>query len=234
MTLSRVGTEPFVKLIAGLGNPGREYANTPHNVGFAVTDLLCERLDGSWHLEPRFKGRVARVTHAGESVLLVQPQTFMNASGDCVGAIANYFRIEPDDLMAVLDDVELPPGRLRIRPQGGDGGHRGLASLIMEFGTDRFVRVRIGVGRGAHASQGQSLVGHVLGRLPPEAQEAVDRVLPVAADALLETIRSGASVAMNKYNGYGVEAAHETATPAEGSDGVLVPEEQGTSHVEKV
>lgn len=213
-----------MKLIAGLGNPGREYERTPHNVGFDVVDLLCRRFGGDWRLAAKFSGRVAKVPFEGDALLLVQPQTFMNASGECVGPLMRYYRMEPADVVAVLDDVELPPGRLRIRAGGGDGGHRGLASLIANFGTNAFPRVRVGVGRGSHAEQGQGLVGHVLGRLSAEAQDALDRVLPLAAEAVLETVRRGAGEAMNKYNGLNVEAARDAAAPATGTAAVSTPE----------
>lgn len=212
-----------MKLIAGLGNPGREYERTPHNVGFDVVDLLCRRLGGDWRLTAKFNGRVAKVPFGGDALLLVQPQTFMNASGECVGPLMRYYRMEPADIVAVLDDVELPPGRLRVRSGGGDGGHLGLASLIGNLGTNAFPRVRIGVGRGSF--EGQGLVGHVLGRFPADVQALLDQVLPVAADAVLHTVRRGAVEAMNKYNGFSVEAAREAAVPATGTEVACAPEE---------
>lgn len=220
-----------MKLIAGLGNPGREYERTPHNVGFDVVDLLCRRLGGEWRVSAKFEGRVAKVASGTLPLLLVQPQTFMNASGQCVGALMRYYRLEPADVVAVLDDVELPPGKLRIRAGGSDGGHNGLASLIAHLGTGAFPRVRIGVGRGVHAGQG--LVGHVLGRFPADVQEVVDRVLPVAADAVLHLARRSVGDAMNKYNGFSVEAVRSETVPAPVGADVRTPKEQGAgSHVD--
>lgn len=223
-----------MKLIAGLGNPGREYERTPHNVGFDVVDLLCRRLEGSWRASAKHEGLVARVALEGEGFLLVKPLTFMNASGRCVGALARYHRVAPQDVVAVLDDVELPPGRLRIRPEGGDGGHNGLVSLVEALGTTAFPRLRIGVGRGA--PERRELVGHVLGRFPQETQALIDQVLPVAAEALLQIVRRGVPEAMNRYNGFTVEALRSATDPAPaGTTPARALKEQGAEiHVEKV
>lgn len=192
-----------MKLIAGLGNPGREYESTPHNVGFDVVDAVCRRLDSSWRVSARHEGLVAKASFEGEGIVLLKPMTFMNASGRSVSSLMRYHRMEAQDVIVVLDDVELPPGKLRIRPGGGDGGHNGLASLIEYLGTTDFIRLRIGVGRGNLRNRG--LTGHVLGRLPPESQTLVDKLLPLAADALLQIVREGVSAAMNSYNGMVVE-----------------------------
>jgi len=136
-----------VKVIAGLGNPGREYAQTPHNVGFDVVVMLAERLQAEWRNSRRFQARTARATFAGCECLLVQPQTFMNLSGTSVAAVLRYHGGCPADLVVVLDDADLPLGRLRIRKSGSSGGHRGLASVIDVLGGGDFARVRLGVGR---------------------------------------------------------------------------------------
>ncbi len=222
-----------MKLIAGLGNPGREYQHTPHNVGFEALELLCRRLNGEWRDSSRFAGRIARVLYGSVPLLLVQPQTFMNASGECVGAVARYFRVAPQAVSVVSDDVALPPGRLRIRFGGSDGGHRGLQSIIQHLATDGFTRLRIGVGRGEQPARG--LVGHVLGRLPADEQERVDRVLPVAVEALLCLVRDGTAAAMNRYNGYLLEDERTTAAVPDPPPGRGATDEQGASgHVEKV
>lgn len=191
-----------MKLIAGLGNPGREYERTAHNVGFDVVDLLCRRLGGTWQAVSRFTARVAKVSHGRDQILLVQPQTYMNDSGHAVGPLAHYYRIEPRDLVAVSDDADLPPGRLRVRPGGATGGHRGLASLIECLGTQGFARVRVGIG---HGTDGRSLADHVLGRLPDAVRETIDKVIPVAADAALCVLSDGPVAAMDRYNGFEIQ-----------------------------
>ena len=200
-----------MKMIAGLGNPGREYERTAHNVGFDVVDELCRRLGGSWQTVSRFNGRVAKVARGSDQILLVQPQTFMNDSGHCVGPLAHYYRIEPKDIVAVSDDADLPPGRLRVRPDGGTGGHRGLASLVECLGTGAFARVRVGIG---HGSDGRDLAAHVLGRLPDDVRRRIDQVVPVAADAALAVLATGVTKAMERYNGFTLPEEEETAPSA--------------------
>lgn len=192
-----------MKMIAGLGNPGSQYAGTPHNIGYDVVELLCRRLNGAWREERRFCGRVAKVSADAEAVLLVQPLTFMNASGECVGPLMRYYRLSASDVTAVLDDADLPAGRIRIRLEGSSGGHNGLASLIASLGTASFPRVRLGVGRGAHS--GEKLSRHVLSKNSPETQRILDQVIPVAADAVECIIRTGVTQAMNTYNRFTTE-----------------------------
>ena len=188
-----------MKMIVGLGNPGREYERTAHNVGFDVVDELCRRLGGSWESASRFNGRVAKVRHGADQLLLVEPQTYMNESGRCVGPLAHWYRIEPKDIVAVSDDADLPPGRLRVRPDGGTGGHRGLASLVECLGSGAFVRVRVGIG---HGTDGRDLAAHVLGRLPDDVRSRIDRTLPAAADAALDVVALGAAKAMERHNSF--------------------------------
>ena len=192
-----------MKLVAGLGNPGRDYERTPHNIGFDVAELLCRRAGGEWKDSLAFMARVAKVTVEDATLLLVKPMTYMNASGESVGPLMRYYKMAPGDVIAVLDDVELPPGKLRIRSGGGTGGHNGLASLTQALGTPEFPRVRIGVGRSAHKEQ--SLANHVLGRIPAETQAVLERVVPVAADAVCLVALRGVDAAMNMYNGFTVE-----------------------------
>ena len=188
-----------LKLVAGLGNPGAAYVRTPHNVGFEVLDHLAARLDGAWREQARFKACVARVKVAGAELLLAKPQTFMNASGEAIGALLRYYAVAPADVVVVSDDADLPAGRLRLRPEGGAGGHRGLLSVIEACGTQAFARVRVGVGRGASE---QDLVGHVLGRLDPARAAAVGRTVDVAVDAVLCLVAQGIAEAMNRFNGW--------------------------------
>ncbi|MDX9867933.1 MAG: aminoacyl-tRNA hydrolase [Kiritimatiellia bacterium] len=189
-------------MIAGLGNPGEAYANTPHNVGFDVVDLLAERLGGSWKHSSRFHAFVARTRCAEEPLLLVKPQTFMNLSGTSVVPLLRYYGGEPGDLTVVLDDADLPLGTLRIRAAGGTGGHRGLTSVMEALGSDAFARVRLGVGREGRGS----LADHVLGKFDEARQEKARAVVEAAADAVLCLTEKGLNEAMNRYNGWRADA----------------------------
>ena len=186
-----------MKLVVGLGNPGREYERTPHNVGFAVAEVLARRLGGTFKASVRFQARIAMVAHGGQDVLIVVPQTFMNASGVAVGALVRYRKLVPADVMVVLDDADLPLGDLRIRKQGGSGGHRGLASVIQALGADAFERVRIGIGRGEAK---RDLVDHVLSAFTAAEWPTVQAVTEEAADAVLCSVEQGVDAAMNRYN----------------------------------
>ena len=193
-----------LKIVAGLGNPGAEYARTPHNAGFGVVDRLAGRLDGTWRNHARFKASLARVRSGDADLLLAKPQTFMNLSGESVGALMRYYGASAADLVVVSDDADLPAGRLRVRPDGGAGGHRGLISVIEACGAQNFARVRVGVGRGA---AGAGLIGHVLGRLAPEDEDAVMKTLDAAADAVLCLVAQGVAEAMNRFNGWDATGA---------------------------
>jgi PTH1 family peptidyl-tRNA hydrolase len=190
-------------MIAGLGNPGEAYANTPHNVGFDVVDLLAKRLEAGWKNSSGFHARVARVAYAGETVLLVKPQTFMNLSGTSVAPLLRYYGGNPADLTVVLDDADLPLGRLRIRASGGSGGHRGLASVIEALGTEAFPRVRLGVGR----EERGGLIGHVLGKFGEESLKLVRATIEAAADAVQCSTANSLNEAMNRFNGWSAEGA---------------------------
>lgn len=193
-----------MKVIAGLGNPGEGYANTPHNVGFDVVDVLAKRLDTAWKNSSGFHARVARTVYAGQALMLVKPQTFMNLSGTSVVPLLRYFGGEPQDLTVVLDDADLPLGRLRIRTAGGSGGHRGLASVIESLGTEAFSRVRLGVGR----EERGDLVGHVLGKFDENRQNTVRATVEAAADAVMCLIENGLNESMNRFNGWCAESEH--------------------------
>ena len=192
-----------MKMIAGLGNPGETYANTPHNVGFDVVDLLALRLEAGWKNSSGFHARLARTTCAGETLLLAKPQTFMNLSGTSVAPLLRYYGGAPSDLTVILDDADLPLGKLRIRASGGSGGHRGLASIIEALGTEAFPRVRLGVGR----EERGGLVGHVLGKFDGDRQSLVRAMIETAADAAQCLTTNGLNEAMNRYNGWSAEEA---------------------------
>ncbi len=192
-----------MKVITGLGNPGREYERTPHNVGFDVVDVLRGRFAAEWQTSRKFQARIAKTTQAGEALLLVQPLTFMNLSGTSVAPILRYHGGTPDDLIVVLDDADLPLGRLRVKPSGGSGGHRGLASVIEAVGTETFARVRLGVGRDVSGG----LVEHVLGKFSGESLEWARKTVDAAADAVCCLLTGGIAEAMNRYNGWRAEEA---------------------------
>ena len=194
-----------MKLIAGLGNPGESYANTPHNVGFDVVDVLAKKLETEWKNSSGFHARMARTAFAGETLMLVKPQTFMNLSGSSVAPLLRYYGGEPKDLTVVLDDADLPLGRLRIRPTGGSGGHRGLASVIEALGTEAFPRVRLGVGR----EERRGLVDHVLGKFDEDRLSVVRTAVEAAADAVMCLIEHGLNESMNRYNGWGAAAPED-------------------------
>ena len=188
-----------MKLVAGLGNPGREYERTPHNAGFRAVDALASLLGASWKAEPKFKAETARAKCGAETVLLAKPQTFMNLSGDSVAPMLAFYKMKPADLVVVSDEVNLAPGRVRVRPSGSAGGHNGLKSVEERLGTRNWTRVRVGVGMGHHPVAG--LAARVLGRIEPEDEAAVESGVRLAAEAALCAALQGASFAMNKYNG---------------------------------
>ena len=149
-----------MKLVAGLGNPGREYEGTPHNVGFQVLDFLIEHL-GISGFRSNFRSKICIASISGESCLFIKPQTYMNKSGEAVAECANFYKIPIEKILIISDDIDLPPGKVRFRDEGGHGGHNGLRSIIESLGNGNFHRIRFGVGRPADKN---NVVGHVLGR----------------------------------------------------------------------
>jgi PTH1 family peptidyl-tRNA hydrolase len=183
--------------VVGLGNPGGEYESTRHNVGFHVVDVLAARLDVDIR-RTEFRALTARATLGRSMVLLMEPQTYMNASGRSVADALAATGIPPARLIAIYDDLDLPLGRIRVRAGGGAGGHRGVASLIAELGTADFPRVRVGIGRPA---PGREVIDHVLSPFEPAELEAAASAIAEAADAALTIIESGVVAAMQKANG---------------------------------
>jgi PTH1 family peptidyl-tRNA hydrolase len=184
-----------VKLIVGLGNPGAKYRGTRHNIGFAVLDELAARWQVSFESAP-VDALIAKVRGADE-VLLAKPLTFMNASGEAVGALLRYYKIEIADLIVVVDDVQLPLGKIRARVRGSAGGHNGLKSIVAHVG-DAFSRLRLGVGRG---DPRRDLADHVLTRFDADEAAEVERVTARAADAAAMFVTSGIGAVMNGFNG---------------------------------
>jgi peptidyl-tRNA hydrolase, PTH1 family len=183
-----------IKLIVGLGNPGREYERTRHNVGFMLLDLLAQRHGSQFEHFAKWEAHIAKWPNS--SILLAKPQSFMNLSGRSIGKILRYFKWEPQNCLVVYDDVSLPLGRLRIREQGSAGGHNGIKSLIEHFSTDAFPRLKIGIGQ----AQANSMTGHVLGKFSEAEQESLQNMLATAANAVQDCLSRGLSDAANTYN----------------------------------
>ncbi len=194
-----------MKVIAGLGNPGAEYASTPHSVGFEVVDAVARGIGAQWKASSSFKGELATGLMENVKVLLVKPQTYMNLSGDCVAPVLKYHNATIEDLLVVSDDIDLPLGRLRVRQGGGAGGHNGLKSVIERTGSPEFVRLRVGVGRGARNSA--DVVGHVLGKFSPDDRKVMDEVVAKAAEAVGAIENENLETVMNRYNGWTATAA---------------------------
>ncbi len=185
-------------LIVGLGNPGAEYARTRHNVGFRLADRLAERWRANWAYEKKFNTRLAAVPRNGRRVLLCEPQTFMNASGEAVAAVVTFYRLPLTRLLVVVDDADLPLGELRLRPGGSSGGHHGLESVEQHLGTRQYARQRIGIGRLAGARE---ITGYVLGRFNSTEAALADKVLTVASDQAEAWLDAGIQKAMSQFNG---------------------------------
>jgi PTH1 family peptidyl-tRNA hydrolase len=183
-----------MKVIVGLGNPGREYADTRHNVGFRVADLVGERLGLQWRTDA---DTVFAKSFGVAPFFVLKPQTFMNRSGSAVSRFARYHQIEPQDILVVVDEVDLPLGRIRVRPKGSAGTHNGLKSVVEQLGTTDFPRLRLGVGRG---DARRDLADYVLAKFDPPELPEVDRVIARAADAAQMFIVEGIDKVMNMYN----------------------------------
>jgi peptidyl-tRNA hydrolase, PTH1 family len=193
-------------LIVGLGNPGAQYARTRHNVGFVVVEKLADRWHARWSLEKKFDALVARTERDGRRVLLCEPQTFMNSSGDAVRALADFYDVAPVRVLVVVDDADLPVGHLRLRPGGSSGGHHGLESIETQLGTREYPRLRVGIGRRDGARE---ITGHVLGRFDSTDASLVDKVLIVAADQAETWLTTGIQKAMSQFNGVIDDAGNE-------------------------
>lgn len=183
-----------MKIVVGLGNPGREYASTRHNLGFMVVDELARRA-GAEGGRTRFRSLIAEGRLAGEKLVLVKPQTYMNLSGHAVREVVNWYHAPRDDLLVVLDDLDLPFGGVRLRGDGSAGGHNGLASIIEQLGSNQVPRMRIGIGRGPGAARAQ-----VLSRFSPEEEAALSSILAGAADCATWWADEGIIPAMNRCN----------------------------------
>jgi peptidyl-tRNA hydrolase, PTH1 family len=190
-----------VKLIVGLGNPGAQYKGTRHNIGFAVIDEIARRASVGFESAPA-EAVIAKWRRPEGGALLAKPLTFMNLSGQAIGELLRYFKIAVADLLVIVDEVQLPLGKLRARARGSAGGHNGLKSIIAHLG-DEFSRLRVGVGRGptADGQAQRDLADHVLARFDPDERVEAQKMTMRAADAAETFITSGIAAVMNAYNG---------------------------------
>lgn len=184
-------------VIAGLGNPTKKYEHTRHNIGFDVIQYLAEQYNISMNTKS-FKGVCGSGMLEGNKVLLLMPQTFMNLSGNSIGEAVNFYKIDPaSELIVIYDDIDLEPGKIRIRKKGCAGGHNGMKDIIAHLGTQEFLRIRVGAGAKA---EGQDLVTHVLGRFSTEERELVESAIHNAVGAVKLMVQGQTDAAMNQYN----------------------------------
>ena len=185
-----------MKLIAGLGNPGRKYEQTRHNIGFEVARSLAERHSGTTPSK-KFEGEISELRIGGEKVLVLCPHTYMNASGQSVRKAFDFFKLSLEDLLVICDDLNLPCGRVRLRRAGSAGGQKGLADISRHLGTDQWARLKIGIGRPPAQWQ---VTDYVLGKFESEEQEPIRSAVQRSADAAECWVQDGITPAMNRYN----------------------------------
>ncbi len=188
---------PVEFIIAGLGNPGREYEGTRHNAGFLAVDRLADRL-GAQVARVRFKGVTGAASLGGRSVLLLKPGTFMNLSGQSVREAMAFYKVPPEKTLIIFDDINLPPGRLRVRRKGSDGGHNGMKNIVYLTGSDQFPRIKLGVGQKPHPDY--DLADWVLSRFSQGDLKELDQALDHACAAAELIVRGDIDRAMNQYN----------------------------------
>ena len=185
-----------MKIIVGLGNPGKEYEKTRHNLGFMAIDKVSEKLDIPINKD-RLDGIMGLGKHNGEKVLLVKPQTFMNLSGDCVVKVLKYYKATEEDLIVIYDDIDIAVGSIRVKPSGSPGTHNGMKDITKKLGTQGFARVRIGSGK---PEEGRDLADYVLSTFRREETKDIKKAVDDASEAVIEILENGVSKAMNLYN----------------------------------
>ena len=193
-----------MKLIVGLGNPGRRYAHNRHNVGFVCLNHFA-RMQGIRFDKKQCKARIGLGEVAGSKVVVAKPQTYMNRSGQSVGLLVGKFDVSPDDLLVIHDDLDLPVGKIRIRQDGSSGGHKGVGSIITELGSQNFIRIRVGIGRpvkneGFTELSEADIKAYVLSDFTPDEKQAITQVIPRVSEAILCLLTEGPVAAMNRYN----------------------------------
>lgn len=187
-----------VQLIAGLGNPGDQYEQTRHNAGFMFVDALARQHGGSFQSEAKFFGQSCRIRLGGQELWLLKPMTFMNRSGQAIAALARFYKIPPEAILLAHDELDLPPGDIRLKIGGGHGGHNGLRDTISQLGGNReFMRLRIGIGHPGHSSQ---VTGYVLGKAPVSEQQAIDDAIAQALAVMPLAISGELQKAMNQLH----------------------------------
>lgn len=184
-------------IIAGLGNPGKQYETTRHNVGFRVIDILADRM-GICADEKKHKALCGRGILEGQKTILLKPQTFMNLSGESIRSAADFYKAEPQNIIIIYDDISLEPGQLRIRGKGSAGGHNGVKNIIAHLGTQEFPRIKVGIGE---KPRGMDLADYVLSRFSKGEQEMMEEAYKEAADAAAVFLSQGIAEAMNRFNG---------------------------------
>jgi PTH1 family peptidyl-tRNA hydrolase len=185
---------PDIKLVIGLGNPGQKYEQTRHNIGFLVLDRLADGYGAQFANHLKWRAHLAKVP--GSGAILIKPQTFMNESGQSVGSALRFYKYEPEQVLVIYDDVSIPFGSLRFRMAGSAGGHNGIKSIINHLGSDRFPRLKIGIGN----DTANSLTGHVLGRFSSDEQNQLENTLATAAEAVQFALAEGVESAANSFN----------------------------------
>jgi len=183
-----------VQLIVGLGNPGPKYEQTRHNVGFVFVDELARSKGASFKLENKFHGDVCKLSLAGHDIWLLKPNTFMNLSGKSVAALARFYKIAPESMLVVHDELDIPPGQLRLKQGGGHGGHNGLRDMITQLVSKEFIRLRVGIG---HPGQSRDVSNYVLGKAPRDEQIEIDAAIDEALHTLPQIIDGELQAAMN-------------------------------------
>jgi PTH1 family peptidyl-tRNA hydrolase len=198
-----VVTGTSLKVIAGLGNPGAQYARTRHNAGFWLVDELARRHGGTFRLEPRHQAELARIRFGEVDLWLVKPMTYMNESGTAVGSVARFYKAAPEEVLVAYDELDFPPGRVRLRQGGGTAGHNGVLDVMTHLG-ESFWRVRIGIGKPMAKDAG---IERVLSRPSQEEERLIAEAIAAAADVIPVMLEQGAQIAMNRL--------HSRETPAE-------------------
>lgn len=184
-----------MKLFVGLGNPGKKYEKTRHNIGFFVLDELSNKLNSSFD-QKKFNGVLTQINIKGEKVILLKPQTFMNLSGESVSQVKKYFQIADEDVIVVYDDLDLPVGKLRLREKGSAGGHNGMKNIILHLHTQDIKRIRIGIGNNEMIDQKD----YVLGKFTKEEQKLLKESIDLASEALIDSVTMNFVDVMSKYN----------------------------------
>ena len=183
-------------LIIGLGNPAEEYSKTRHNMGFNTINKIAEQYSIKIN-KKKFQGLYEITTIEDKKVILVKPQTYMNLSGNCVKEIADFYKVSPEKILVIYDDMDIEPGKIKIRKKGSSGGHNGMKSIIQMIGTEEFPRIRIGIGRPKHNGDE---INYVIGAIPEEETSKLNEGVEKAKDAVIEILKNGIDSAMNKLN----------------------------------